>query len=156
MPKRLTSTECKVAAERARKYPKGWGYSYLSKRVPRDALRRSIDANTALREMYDDGPSEIMLSSPALAGAWLRDHPEDEPCGCPAVAIAAARGALNPDSVHAAFTDLIAHIGWCSPEYCDLLSKKPLAVADLLNAESEKLAKKEVSFAADQEQADVR
>jgi hypothetical protein len=151
MPK-LTAEECKVAAERAKKYPRGWGYSYLSKRVPRDALRLSIDANTAAREMYDDGPQEIMLTAPVLAGAWLRDHPEDEPCGCPAVAIAAARGELNPDGVHVAFIDLLGHFGWVGPEYCDLLSYSPVYVAERLEAESVKLAKREVSFVVDTDQ----
>lgn len=68
----LTAEECKVAAERARKYPPTYGHSYLARTLTgeEESILGDID------NPFGDG-----LSNAAAAARWLSVHPEDHAIG---------------------------------------------------------------------------
>lgn len=71
----LTSEECKVAADRARMYPPGHGYSFVARDMTTDDL---------VAEGYDDlydVDVEHPLSGPITASWWFEHHPEDVALG---------------------------------------------------------------------------
>jgi hypothetical protein len=84
----LTANECRVAAERARKYPKGFGDVFL-------ALEQAPD---------------VRFGDSVAAAYWLKTRPEDVEKGCPAVAVATVRGDLSEDGLIDAFYDLLGAI----------------------------------------------
>lgn len=67
---KLTKEECKVAADRARAYPPGYGYSFVARDVTNDELTE---------EGYDDIYDVVdhPLSGPITASWWFEKHPED-------------------------------------------------------------------------------
>lgn len=67
----LTSEECKVAADRARHYPPGQGFSFVGREVTIDDL--AAEGYDDLYDVNEDHP----LSGPITANWWFEHHPED-------------------------------------------------------------------------------
>jgi hypothetical protein len=60
-----------VAIERARKYPPGYGYSYIGKPITKEDVERAgFSADAA-------APDEPVLAVPGLAVSWFASHPGD-------------------------------------------------------------------------------
>jgi hypothetical protein len=68
---KLTLDEFDVAIERARKYPPGFGFSYIGKNVSEEDVLR---AGLRVDDMLTDEPA---LGMPGIAAQWLQTFPED-------------------------------------------------------------------------------
>jgi hypothetical protein len=104
----LTIDECRIAAQRAMQYPPESGDTYLA------------------------GLGKKFLSSYA-ATDHLKLHPQDVDKGCPAVAVAAARGKLTSAfGLLGAFADVFCALNMTCNEYCKQLSASPEEIAKRL------------------------
>lgn len=69
----LTFEERKVAAERARNYPPGFGHSYFARRLTEE------EENNVVNVFNPCGSSGV--SNAISAAQWLSVHPEDHAIG---------------------------------------------------------------------------
>lgn len=87
----LTDQEREIAARRAEQYPPGYGAAYFC----RTQEELEIDCDD---DFYDgDGEDDFIVESRRAAGLLMRGVAPG--CGCPATAVALARGLGRVDSV---------------------------------------------------------
>lgn len=134
----LTAEECKVAAERARKYPPGFGGVF----VPVVPTKEQVEKVTG-RLWNEDHYTGNLLGEMGLAAQWLAAYPEDIEKGCPAVAVAAKRGRLHYPALDYAFFEVAEACGLNGPDYCKLLTKDPETVAKALEKQAQKLEERD-------------
>jgi hypothetical protein len=119
----LTPAECRVAAERAKKYPKGFGSYFLPKEL----------TATEQAELFpDDKPYTQPFKFSRVTSRWFKLHPEDVEKGCPAVAVAAMRGELDANGLVAAFCDVTAACNYSDSGFCIQLNYDPQIIAEQL------------------------
>lgn len=69
----LTAEERKVAAERARNYPPGFGHTYIARRL-------TEEEETSIDNLFNPCGSPG-VSNAISAAQWLSVHPEDHAIG---------------------------------------------------------------------------